>query len=227
MRTTIHIPCFPGFYGTRFEELYVIEQEQDRMRCEYPQLEYLDEWCLPKNYRKRVAEEFAEKYIDELNFELGLEIDLVLVRIDSPKEYNFENDWLICEVEIGNWNEFIKKISRLMSHPVYRQPLARMIWSKHTSHDGFISSMSNELELWFQLIQDTDSWIYLSCALWYLFYLKKYGEDDCEQWWDIADRVEDYLVANTDVMYISPTTKRAKQEYEAWLVEDSCCTISN
>ena len=214
MRIKITAACFPGFYGSRFSELFVEENALYQLEHEFADLKHLDDWGLAEDYRDRVAKEFAEKYIVELNTGLGLKMKLVSQYVKSPLEYNFTTDILMCEVEIEDWEAFVKKITTLMDEPEYRTQLAGIIRNRHTSCSGFISFMSNEIEDWYGLIQDPENVNYISCVLWYLYCLKT-GEDiDGNGNWGICDQVYDYISSNTDIMNAVPLTPEAKREYE-------------
>lgn len=215
MKTSIEVKSFPGFYGSIFSEDSILENWIDRMQYEYPELEHLADFELPGSYRPTVAKEFAEMYISELNDKLGLNIKLLSESVKSPREYNFYNDEVICEIEVDDWDGFIKKIISLMNEPEIYAELVKVIKANHTSCSGFWSFMSNEIEVWYGMLQDPCSTNYLECVLWYLYCLKTGERADGE--WGMAELIYEMLSCNTEVMEPVPATPEAEAEWDEWL----------
>ena len=217
MKTTIEVKCFPGFYETIFDERYIEEDERYMLKEQYPDFEHLDDWDIDSNvFRSVVAKIFAETYIDELNDKLQLDIRLVSESINSPREYNFTNNKIICHIEVGNYNEFINKIIHLMSDPEYRVKLDKIIENRHSDRGGFWSFMSDDIDEWPGYLIDPDNTNYLECILWYLYCLKTGESIDMDGDWNMKDSVYEYIRCNTDVMSMQPATDAAREEYEQW-----------
>lgn len=216
MKTSIIVKSFPGFYETVFDERYIESDQRDQLYELYKGFKHLDDWELPESYRSEVAKEFAEVYISELNDKLGLKMELTSESVESPREYNFTSDQVICYIEVGDWDEFIKKISSLMSLLEYRTELAKIIKENHSDRPGFWSFMSNNIEDWFGAIVDPDNTNYLECVLWYLYCLKSgesiYNDGD----WDMSEQIYEELSCSRDTMELIPSTDEAKKEWEEW-----------
>lgn len=216
MKTSIIVKSFPGFYETIFDERYIESDQRDQLYELYKGFKHLDDWELPESYRSEVAKEFAEMYISELNDKLGLKMELTSESVESPREYNFTTDQVICFIEVGDWDEFIKKISSLMSQPEYTTELAKVIKENHSDRPGFWSFMSNDIEYWYGAIMDPDNTNYLECVLWYLYCLKSgesiYNDSD----WNMAEQIYEELSCSRDTMNLIPITDEAKKELEEW-----------
>lgn len=219
MQTTIKVKCFPGFYGTIFDEQGIEENEMSQIEQDYPDFKHLSDWGINSDaYRDAVAKEFAETYIKELNKALQLDIKLISWNIWSPREYNFYNDEIDCEIEVGDRIEFVKKVVCMMDNPEYHDGLASIIRQEHTSYSGFWSLMRNNIDDWPYMLLHSKNTAYLECILWYLYCIKtghsvdsSYDDDSME------NKIYDYLASNTDVMSPIPLTVEAEKEYEQYL----------
>lgn len=221
MTTTIEVKCFPGFYETIFSEIYIEESERYSLQDQYPDFEHLEDWEINSDaYRNAVAKEFAERYIDELNDRLQLGIKLTSESIESPREYNFTTDKIICSIEVGVYDEFIEKITHLMNNPEHRVQLTKIIRERHSDAPGFWSFMSNDIEDWFGYLVDPDNTNYLECVLWYLYCLTTDESIDGDSDWGIKEQVYEYIKCNTDVTSLIPATDAAREEYEQWQKEE-------
>lgn len=216
MKTSIIVKSFPGFYETIFDERYIESDQRDQLYELYKGFKHLDDWELPESYRSEVAKEFAEMYISELNDKLGLKMELTSESVESPREYNFTTDQIICFIEVDDWDGFIKKISSLMGLPEYTTELAKIIKENHSDRPGFWSFMSNDIEYWYGAIVDPDNTNYLECVLWYLYCLKSgesiYNDSD----WNMAEQIYEELSCSRDTMNLIPITDEAKKELEEW-----------
>lgn len=215
MKTSIIVKSFPGFYETIFDESYLESDQRDQLYEIYPGFKHLDGWELPESYQSEVAKEFAEVYISELNDKLGLKMELTSESVESPREYNFTTDQVICYIEVGDWDEFIKKVSSLMSLPEYRTELAKIIKENHSDRPGFWSFMSNDIEDWFGAIVDPDNTNYLECVLWYLYCLKSGEYIFNDGGWGMSEQIYEEL-SSRDTMSLTPITDEAKKEWEEW-----------
>lgn len=216
MKTSICVKSFPGFYETIFDERYIESDQRDQLYELYKGFKHLDDWELPESYRSEVAKEFAEMYVSELNDKLGLKMELTSESVESPKEYNFTTDQVICFIEVGDWDEFIKKISSLMSQPEYTTELAKIIKENHSDRPGFWSFMSNDIEYWYGAIMDPDNTNYLECMLWYLYCLKSGESINNDSDWNMSEQIYEELSCSRDTMNLTPVTDEAKKEWEEW-----------
>lgn len=217
MKTTIEVKSFPGFYETIFSEIYIEEREQESLREQYPDFEHLSDWEIDSDkYCDTVAKEFAEMYVDELNDKLQLNIELTSESIESPREYNFTTDKIICSIEVGDYDTFIAKIIDLMNEPEYHETLGKIIKERHSDRPGFWSFMSYDIKEWPDYLMDPDNTNYLECVLWYLYCLKTGDSIDGDSDWNMKDQIYDYISCNTDAMSLVPATDAAREEYEQW-----------
>ena len=219
MQTSIAVKSFPGFYGSMFGEEYVEYDGRERLEEQYPDFKHLSDWELPEDYRSEVAKEFAEMYVSELNDKLGLKMELTKESVESPREYNFTNDQVICYVEVGDWDEYTRKIISLMSELDIRVELAKIIKENHSDRPGFWSWMINDIEDWFGAIIDPDNTNYLECVLWYLYCLKTQESISGDGDWGMADQIYEELSCSRDTMTLVPTTDEAKEELDAYFKE--------
>lgn len=221
MQTTIEVKSFPGFYETIFSEIYIEEAEQEILQDQYPGFEHLADWEINSDvYRNAVAKEFAETYVNELNDKLQLNIQLTSESIENPREYNFTTDKIICSIEVGDYDEFIKRIVHLMNNPEHHTKLTKIIKDRHSDAPGFWSFMSNDIEDWFDYLTDPDNTNYLECVLWYLYCLTTGEYIDGDGDWNMKDQIYEYLKCNSDVMSLIPATDEAREEYEQWQKEE-------
>jgi len=135
-------PVFTGFYNSIWQyqednEINEINEERkksglvgeitfDNLEIDYRQYEA----DISEKICEAVKNELGE-YIEEINFE----------RVVSPKEYNFVNDSIYCEI--------IPKIDAIKKF-IYnnKKEYIEYLKNKYSSYDGFISAYSNKFETW-------------------------------------------------------------------------------
>lgn len=178
MKRTLRIPCFPGFYETRFGALLNAEQERYRSELHNQHgvpselLEELDTssaWI--KGAHLAIATVYATCYLSFVKEATGLRFKLLNVCIRSPKEYNFTNDQLDVEVEIdGTTKQITDTVLDKMQN--WRSELGWIIKNEHSSRSGFWSFMSNDIDEWIKKISyDTEDELYFDFAVFYLTHL--------------------------------------------------------
>jgi hypothetical protein len=130
------LPIFTGFYNTIFD-------------CDSKEENILHEHDLPfeafefdyEGYRKNVAEQSCEAvcgWLKENNFAQNLEF----VEIDSPKEYNFRNDEIVCDITGVNYGKIKNYLnSNLIAFQEHLE-------NYHKSCDGFHSFYDWTFEAW-------------------------------------------------------------------------------
>lgn len=141
------LPCFPGFYGTRFEpsedsvleyidntrrELGLIGRSGD-ITYPYPEFDY-------DSYRAIVARRYTELVESELK-ELFPSLSMVYENISSPREYNFVNDSVNVQVTMEH-KELLDFIT------AHTEEFEEYIKEHYTSYDGFMSHYSNDHMEW-------------------------------------------------------------------------------
>ena len=145
------LPVFPGFYNTIFEpckdmeieSLYEARKENgfpdDTIGFEHYKFDYTEyEQQIAKNCCKAIETELKDnKLVDSIKFE----------SVQSPREYNFENDSINCTISISDEN--IKAIVNLLLEN--KELFAKYLKDNYTSYDGFISFFPNELDKWLEM----------------------------------------------------------------------------
>ena len=190
---------FSGFYDSIWDSAE--ENDLDYYE-EEGHLKYLDGWGLRKGAREELCDDYADRYIAELNSELGLNLKKAgTAEMVSPKYYNFTTDKIYVKVEIGD--EDLERVIRLVDDD--KERLRRVIKDRHTSCDGFISFMSNDIDEWVGGEIGGDNELYLSYALWYLLEASEPEFDyDSYEWLEYCGMWE-------------PQTEEAKAEYDKYI----------
>lgn len=143
------LPIFPGFYGTIFEpeesqEIEYINQERKdkglrELNFDAFQFNY-------KEYEIEISKKCCD-FIEEKLKELGIECTIKFEGLDSPREYNFRNDVINCEISLD-----LKEVKKQLIDN--KDKLSQYFKDKFTSCDGFISFWSNDINDW---INDFDT----------------------------------------------------------------------
>lgn len=216
MRLDLEVPSFTGFYQgiwdqgenewTEIHEMKYGEYE------DFENLNLIDYWGFGSDYRDNVAKLFADDYAEIIKNCLGVSMEYVGCYVSSPKEYNFTTDRIYATFEVPDYNALVKRLTELGSLPEYRTELAALIRKYHTSCDGFISFMSNDIEDWFGLMCDPDDDRYVSYFVGYLLSLMAPEEVE-----GLNESVYEYVLENTDYHCVEPETEEAKEEWELYL----------
>ena len=212
MKFDFEVPGFTGFYHGLWDqgenEYNAITCLQDSDDPDIRSLHYIEDWGFCSDYREKVAQMFAEEYVDIINRHFGLDLELAGSYVQSPKEYNFRTDKIYVTIAIPNYEALVKQLSSLASDPKYRSTIAKTIKDNHTSRDGFWSWMSNDIEEWFGLMMDPDNSHYTSYFIGYL--LDAMCPDEIE---NLNEVIYEYVSQNTDLHSVMPLTDDAKDEW--------------
>jgi hypothetical protein len=144
------LPVFPGFYSTIFEpdeenEIdYITSQRNDNNLPELPFEAYNFDYAYYFNNTAISCCNFIENELKD--FVTSIKFDSV----NSPREYNFANDSIFCEISLSDEN--IKAIKHYLFENT--NLFTEYIKSKYTSYDGFLSSYSNDGTEWLANIDD-------------------------------------------------------------------------
>lgn len=216
MRLDLEVPSFTGFYQgiwdqgenewTEIHEMKYGEYE------DFENLNLIDYWGFGSDYRDNVAKLFADDYAEIIKNCLGVSMEYVGCYVSSPREYNFTTDRIYATFEVPDYDALVKRLTELGSLPEYRTELAALIKKCHTSCDGFISFMSNDIEDWFGLMCDPDDDRYVSYFVGYLLSLMAPEEVE-----GLNESVYEYVLENTDYHCVEPETEEAKEEWELYL----------
>lgn len=168
-----YLPIFSGFYNTIFEaqEDTVIEEpyEFDDYDFDY------------KEYNESVAKECVKvvgKWLKDFDIKVKFE------EVVSPKYYNYSNDSINVEYELGE--DSMKKILDYLEEN--KEAFSEYIKKKYTSRDGFMSSYSNDSNEWISDLKDEKSLHHKLGAV-LEFILENEGHDENELYDEISGNV--------------------------------------
>lgn len=155
MKQNTWLPIFTGYYNSFFDESdHIIELEASLDIDEYKH-HYVDLFKAGVTH-EFFAEHFweyadftkcfneASRYICEGLLELDhseIILDIKYEKTVSPKEYNFTNDSINCEIDYD-----AKKLKDYINS--HMEEFKKYLKSKYTSYDGFSSSYSNDVDDW-------------------------------------------------------------------------------
>lgn len=174
----LRLTCIPfaGFYESIFSELaesslFFITDSADNLnmeeREELASLVYdvQDFSALHHDIAKAYAESFSEWFKEETGFDLGLQFE----SMTSPREYNFTTDRIFCFIA----PDVVDSLYRATDKKV----LSDIVKERFTSHDGFASFYSNDLNQW--IIESRPvAWDHNQIETLILAKLKQHGIED-------------------------------------------------
>jgi hypothetical protein len=135
---TVIIP-FNGFYESiHNHNIDAVEESMfsdDRGEVDS---EAAHEFYMACDYRK-VHHRYAQEYAEDLAIYIGMP-SLKFVALDSPREYNFRTDEIICEIGEAD--------VRTMVDFTPRKALAAHAIERHTSRSGFVSIYDPDISTW-------------------------------------------------------------------------------
>jgi len=158
---------FCGFYNS-FISADIEHQigQQIEWDCDLYDLNESEEEILYNNYLtvntsyfyNQIAEDYTNFYIDNLNARLnyaypdhGFTLNAKFSLLTSPREYNFETDRILIEIEENHAVDFIKYIVTN-----YKKELENKIEDRFRSRSGFISFYKNSIDLWTKDFKEWD-----------------------------------------------------------------------
>ena len=143
-----YLPLFDGFYNTLFEydnEDHDIEWFNETHGTE---LSYDDfNWNYAERHQ-RISEQVCD-IVNSLLSDEDINMTINFQKLVSPREYNFTNDSINCEYVISQ-KEYDKIIDYIK---VNWSNFEEYIKDRYTSRSGFISSYSNNAEVWMNNIK--------------------------------------------------------------------------
>lgn len=128
---------FQGFYESIHDDAFdrVIEmREEDGAEIDFS---YTNEIMLA------YCQHFGRELAGKLESIIGSNIDIQVVRVTSPREYNFETDKIHA---IMNRGDIIKLYDYVMEN--HEEAFRSMVESELTERSGFIPRFSNNLDDW-------------------------------------------------------------------------------
>lgn len=201
----IGLPSFHGFYDSIWSEM---GNDEIEWLAQNHNLAHADGWCYKdfKEHMQYICEEYARLAISEMNADLGLHLEMGVTQVWSPREYNFTTDKIYVVVALSNKDR--ERIVHLMLSDYNH--LQEVIHKHHTSCDGFISFMSNDIDDWLKMFQNgeapdgEDFGLYLDYALYYLWGDKARDFEDCAY----------EAISGNYVPDVEPQSDEAKLEWE-------------
>jgi len=143
-----YLPLFNGFYNTLFEYYNEDDDIEWFNETHGTELSYDDfNW----NYAER-QQRISKQVCDIVNSLLSdedINMNINFQKLVSPKFYNFTNDSINCEYVISQ-KEYDKIIDYIK---VNWSNFEKYIKDRYTSRPGFISSHSNNAEVWMNNIK--------------------------------------------------------------------------
>lgn len=223
MRLDLEVPGFTGFYYGIWEQgenewIEVHEMKYGEYE-DFESLNLIDDWGFGPDYRANVAKLFAEDYAEIIKNCIGIEMELIGSDVDSPQAYNFTTDRIFAIFDVPDYDVLVERLVKLGKLSEYYTELAALIKKYHTSCSGFISFMSNDIEEWFELMQDPSNDHYTSYFLGYLLSLMAPEEIE-----GLNESIYMYVEENTDYHCVEPETDEAKEEWEIYLKYGSLYT---
>lgn len=158
-----------GMYETNLDPRYLFSSEIDGLEDE--NLEEVDfDFPSYKNDIVSAANSILSKINDFKKYGV---LSIKMTKIESPKEYNFSNDWGVLEVELVNdFDQQMRKninIKRAKSNEPWEQKMNIAIQKIWGSRDGFWSFMPSSIEeIYSPSIDDYERAVaqYLQIMLW-------------------------------------------------------------
>ena len=179
MKVETFLPVFSGFYGTFFEAFVDGEIEHIHSVREELGLNEVDENDIHFDYAvanlktAKLACQYVHNTLDCVN---GVKFQEII----SPREYNFTNDSINCEINLN-----VKMMLDYLAQNAAE--FSEYLRRKYTSCDGFISFHSNDVDDWtWEYIKAEASHRVGACLAFIMF-----NEDE-----DAEDAMYDYVRAN-------------------------------
>lgn len=199
----IQLPSFHGFYGSVWSA-----DEWDGYELKERGIELIDEWQISENYFTDVARAYTEEIEQMYREYLGVDIRLRFTELSSPSFYNYTTDKIYCELSCEDGEKFEKRIIELVRENY--SELAEYVRKNHSSREGFISFMSNNIDDW--IYEFMESELVLSCLLYYLLDKEFRAVFDEDFEWHIHERL--YCNGFCPECYAEPETDAAIEELE-------------
>lgn len=122
--------CFSGFYESIHDGVF--DDEETQIIEDY----HGHDWDDFRFKYDRIG--YCKNYVSAISNEIGLKMEFM--ELTSPREYNFSTDQISVYID----GKTLKKISSVLNSDT----LKNLVKRRFTSHDGFISYYSNDIEEW-------------------------------------------------------------------------------
>lgn len=179
MKVETYLPVFPGFYNTLFEvdiegEIDHINDEREaKGLSEVTSGDIEFDYAAANINTAKLACQYVHNTLDFVN---GVKFQEIV----SPREYNFTNDSINCEIDLN-----VKDMLNYLND--HKEELTEYLKSKYTSRSGFVASHSNDVNDWtWEYIQEKIDHRLGACLEFIMF-----NEDD-----EVEDAMYDYVRSN-------------------------------
>lgn len=124
-----------GHYWGPFEDFWVPDEEEEHREGNF----VCDDYDFGK-FKEAIVEE-ANKILEESElFKAYGVASIKATSMESPKEYNFGDDWLNLEVAVED--DFLDRAEKAIFDPKYKDLLDRYARNEWPSRDGYFSRMT-------------------------------------------------------------------------------------
>lgn len=186
---------FSGFYESELynsDMLYYMSENDEEDR----------EWdFIPGGYEefeKAVCKKCVENIMDLMDNNDTI-TDMQFKELNSPREYNFTTDKLVCEVEVD-----LDKLKKYC-YETEREKFEEYLKENYSSYDGFISFVPNNVKEFEQENDDTDVMID--------FYILSHLEDDySKEGWEVLREDNAESAQNLIYNYVQPIPKEENNQ---------------
>lgn len=200
---------FPGYYESHYcNSNSVSDKIEDIEINSGVELKHGDDWEVNmENYEKDLGVAYTDFINEKYRSIFGETFILSYKETIHPRQYNFETDKMMATLEILDEEKFFASVRAKMNE--HKEELRTIIHDNHTSRSGFVSYMENDIEKWYDLIEEEPDKLYLECAMSYIAKIELGDLDD-----DFLDEV--YFDSTLQIEnYIAPQTDEAMAEYDA------------
>ncbi|GAB3024478.1 hypothetical protein GCM10027051_31420 [Niabella terrae] len=187
MKLEFNLPRFPGFYHSIIDPAYHLEG----MVGSDPNHYYLTEqeynqvdW---EQMQKLIAQDYLEYWI-KLNQDVLTKygIEITYKAVDSPREYNFRSDNLVC---IATFKSLVIRndIRDAAKNDIGFQNLIR---ERHTGRSGFVSFYSNNPGTWATEYTQPENFDNVIFETWLMHRTEELTtESEGPNLWDVVERI--------------------------------------
>ena len=202
---------FPGYYESNYFNSDTVSDEVEAVEINYGiTLKHGEDWDINMDlYKKDLGTAYTDFICEKYRGLFGETFNLSYKETQSPREYNFETDLVIATLEIEDEEKFFESIRAKMDE--HKKELTEIVRENHTTRSGFVSYMTNNIEEWYDLIEEERIYPYLECMMSYIAKIEL-GDLDEEFLNDVY--FEGTLCVSN---YIAPMTDEAMAEFEEYL----------
>ena len=137
---------FTGFYESTHGEC--IDNEVTSLLEERQDKTYEDLSIDYEGFKAEYAEQYVDAFVAYMSEEHGIGVTAKFIEVQSPKEYNFETDRILVEIDEDSLIAILAKVDF--------QKLRKEVFETLENRDGFFTIRDNNLSSW--LFRGVHSW---------------------------------------------------------------------